>query len=226
MRIKPVSIPTARVKTERLFKIAIQITMRLVAAWPISLLLLLSLESVSAFLRLPIVIHPHRHRPLHVRMPDPASGPHYKPANHPDTLLGTKTSTPPFSHLALRNLDNDQYFGQISLGTPPQSFSVMFDTGSSDLWVPGFSCRTCGQHRPFNRPLSTTFRETGESFTGLYGSGDSFGVIGEDVITMGSYSVPDLAFAVITNETGDIPVSHALELSWCLNELLITVCVG
>lgn len=191
------------------------------AAWPISLLLLLlALETVSAFLRLPIVIHPHRHRPHHEGTPKPTSRSHYKPSSPEYTLLGTKRSTPSFSHLALRNLDNDQYYGQISLGTPPQSFSVMFDTGSSDLWVPGFSCRTCGQHRPFNRPLSTTFRETGENFTGLYGSGDSFGVIGEDVITMGSYSVPDLAFAVITNETGDIPVSHTSE-PIIFNELLL-----
>uniref|UniRef100_A0A8C9C668 Peptidase A1 domain-containing protein n=1 Tax=Phocoena sinus TaxID=42100 RepID=A0A8C9C668_PHOSS len=79
------------------------------------------------------------------------------------------------------------YVGNISVGTPPQQFKVLFDTGSGDLWVPSIYCysRPCRTHKLFNPHTSTTFRLWGRPIDLIYGSGRIIGFLGYDTVRIG-----------------------------------------
>lgn len=54
---------------------------------------------------------------------------------------------------------NTQYFVDIELGTPGQTFTVVPDTGSSNLWVYGSGCKSlvCRTHDTFKSADSSTY---------------------------------------------------------------------
>ncbi|KAI3316830.1 aspartic peptidase domain-containing protein, partial [Xylariaceae sp. AK1471] len=106
--------------------------------------------------------------------------------------------------LPISNFMNAQYFSEISIGTPPQDFKVILDTGSSNLWVPSQSCGSiaCFLHSKYDSSSSSTYKKNGTEFEIRYGSGSLSGFVSQDDVTIGDLKIKGQDFAEATNEPG------------------------
>lgn len=118
----------------------------------------------------------------------------------------SKAKHPQNYKLHLVDINNSQFVGDILIGTPGQLFSVIFDTGSSNLWINGVSCtqETCLRHRRFDPKLSSTFVELNMDMDVMFGTGEIQGSLAEDNFQLGQLTVPHQTFGVITSEHGDV----------------------
>jgi hypothetical protein len=75
----------------------------------------------------------------------------------------------------------------MTIGTPGQEFTALFDTGSSNVWVPSTNADT--DHDRFDSGRSSTFRDLGDQVQLQYGTGSCAGTAGHDFITVGGMQV-------------------------------------
>lgn len=104
----------------------------------------------------------------------------------------------------LTNYANAQYFAEIGLGTPPQTFKVVLDTGSSNLWVPSKECTSiaCYLHSKYDSDASASFKSNGTDFAITYGSGSVEGFISQDDLQLAGLQISNQGFGEATSEPG------------------------
>ncbi|CAK9179317.1 unnamed protein product [Ilex paraguariensis] len=111
--------------------------------------------------------------------------------------------------VTLKNYMDAQYYGEIGIGTPPQKFTVVFDTGSSNLWVPSAKCYfsvACYLHSYYKSSHSSTYKKNGvvplagKSAAIQYGSGSISGFFSQDSIKVGDLVVNNQDFIEATKE--------------------------
>jgi len=108
------------------------------------------------------------------------------------------------STVVIHDYQNAQYYGEVSLGTPAQTFRVVYDTGSSNLWVPNsenFIKKVMGGHN-YEHAKSSTYKANGSTFNIAYGSGPVSGYYSSDTMQIGDVNVPGYTFAEVNNTKG------------------------
>jgi hypothetical protein len=100
------------------------------------------------------------------------------------------------------DVQNDsQYLSPVSIGTPPQTFNLDFDTGSADLWVwstnlpQATQSQGASNHQIFDPSKSSTFQaQSGSSWKIQYGdSSSASGTVGTDNINIGGLTIQNQA---------------------------------
>jgi hypothetical protein len=76
-----------------------------------------------------------------------------------------------------------------------QTFSLGLNTGSSDLWFASTSRTTCSNGTPeFDPKKSSTLKPRTQKVILDYGSGSASGIIAQDIVSMGPFTVTTQVF--------------------------------
>lgn len=145
--------------------------------------------------------------------------------NHRRQLHGSKSQSHHNARMRLHDdlLRNGYYTTRLWIGTPPQRFALIVDTGSTVTYVPCSTCKHCGKHQDPNfrpddsetyQPVKCTWQCNCDNdrkqctYERRYAEmSTSSGVLGEDIISFGNQSElsPQRAiFGCENDETGDL----------------------
>ncbi|GAA5858760.1 hypothetical protein JCM8547_004975 [Rhodosporidiobolus lusitaniae] len=120
----------------------------------------------------------------------------WAPGAKPSSASEANRKTRRAGTVEMTSYQDSEWYGEIDVGTPPTAFSVVLDTGSSDLILAEPDCTGCESTTPGYDPTTSSTSSTSESsFSITYGSGSGSGSLVKDTISIANYTQPDQIFA-------------------------------
>ncbi|XP_065206155.1 uncharacterized protein LOC135835693 [Planococcus citri] len=133
------------------------------------------------------------------------------PATNIESMYYRKSTNE--SDIHLQYYPRSEYYGPVSVGTPLREFQMIFDTGSSQLWVLSKSCNDsrCKKNSSldlYDHENSTTYKlPTKPTCTKriIYGTGEVAGFCSNDTITLDGVELKNTEFLEVVNMTDQFP---------------------
>ena len=104
------------------------------------------------------------------------------------------------------------YYTEIQIGEPAQSFNVILDTGSADLWVVSTECTStvnCRKHHQYDTKESSTYQDLHQNISIHYGTGTVETRVGKDTLTIAGITLTDQYVTdatSISDDFKDLPI--------------------
>jgi hypothetical protein len=121
---------------------------------------------------------------------------------------GLTAANPPTTNNSLGlsiEADDVGYVATIQIGTPPQNFNLLMDSGSADFWVGGENCQSqqggCGNHTFLGTQSSSSFVQNNQQFQVTYGSGSVQGLLCQDNVNIAGLALNNHTFGVASVES-------------------------
>jgi len=104
--------------------------------------------------------------------------------------------------VVINDFQDAQYYGLIQMGTPAQDLRVIYDSGSSNLWVSNKKPGLLSKHQYYDHSKSSTYVANGTVFNIQYGSGPVSGVYSQETASIGGIALTEYTFAEVDNTKG------------------------
>lgn len=117
------------------------------------------------------------------------------------------------STVNIKDFQDSEYYGPVSVGTPEQVFNVIYDTGSSNLWVPSSLCisKACKTHHKYDKSKSSSYHADGRKLILPYGSGVCAGTLVAETVKIGGVQLSNATVGSIVVEPGQIWVESPFD---------------